>query len=840
MLLRALVREDTAESVAAGSPAYKKYLEEASQQYEEIHSKYRLLLVGPYSRMYQGRIKRKLKQFDDALSLFGDLIAEEDERPEYRLLKTKTMIEAMPCWLDPSQKKYAQACDTVRPWLAAARGKEASDPDWVQLKLELARALKLYGEAQQASDGKEPTAESLFRESKKLAGEVAKLPGDMQRDARALLATLPGSTAEEPGDDVQYKTFTEARDAGKEALDAMQTASFTIGILPKRIAQEKDPGRKQEMQQQLEEAQQAVPVMRDKSLRAFRAAVRMARPDTPVDDLNVVRYFLCYLNYTRGDYLDAAVIGQFVSRHYPDSAGGKQCAKIAMAAYLKLYSESQEEDKQFEAQRIIEVADYIAGRWPEEPEAAEALSTLIVFMIRDGKLDDAVEYLQSIPVDSPKRGTSELKTGQAMWSSYRRGVLELQRWEADGPPAGVDPAAREKELEQLKQLAEKILTDGVTRMKGTGVIDETMVSAVLSLSQIYIDTGEPVKAVALLEDEKVGALTLVDTKNPAAQGEGIPEEIYRTALRAYISSLGSGDPSQSEKMLQNAERVMRVLSEQMDQEKLSNTYIKLARDLQESIEVARAGAKDAQMKGLGIFLQKVAAESNDFSVLNWVAETYYNLGSERDKGQGAVDQQAKEYFKLASDTYAKMLSASIPDRYRTTIQVRLAMTQKRVGDYDAAVKTFLNILKDNNLLLNVQMDAAMTLHQWGVNAKDPQRLESAIRGMQYDSKLRKGIIWGWIQISNSTARQQRFQKTFYQARYNLALSRLELARAQSGDQKHETLLQAKKDIVLTEQLFPLGDETSGSDLEAEFDKLLKRIQSELKERPTGLEGIRAA
>ena len=42
--------------------------------------------------------------------------------------------------------------------------------------------------------------------------------------------------------------------------------------------------------------------------------------------------------------------------------------------------------------------------------------------------------------------------------------------------------------------------------------------------------NEAPKAVELLEDPKIGALTLVRNKDPASQREGFPEETYRTAL----------------------------------------------------------------------------------------------------------------------------------------------------------------------------------------------------------------------------------------------------------------------------------------------------------------------
>ena len=131
------------------------------------------------------------------------------------------------------------------------------------------------------------------------------------------------------------------------------------------------------------------------------------------------------------------MIGDFLARHYPDSQGARQCAKIAMASYLKLYTENPADDKEFESEQIMSIADYIVKKWPDQPEAAEALNTLIPFMIRAKKLEQAQDYLAKIPADSPQRGMAELKTGQALWASYLENSKQVRDWEtARQPEAG--------------------------------------------------------------------------------------------------------------------------------------------------------------------------------------------------------------------------------------------------------------------------------------------------------------------------------------------------------------------------------------------------------------------
>src|SRR5205823_9323334 len=104
-------------------------------------------------------------------------------------------------------------------------------------------------------------------------------------------------------------------------------------------------------------------------------------------------------------------------------------------------------------------------------------------------------------------------------------------------PEGADLPAQKRELEELESKARQTLVDGVERMRKSGETSKVLATAVLSLAQIYVDTSEAEKAVALLEDPKIGVLTLVKNNDSAATDEGVPEETYKTALRAYISSL---------------------------------------------------------------------------------------------------------------------------------------------------------------------------------------------------------------------------------------------------------------------------------------------------------------
>src|SRR5690606_9610296 len=129
----------------------------------------------------------------------------------------------------------------------------------------------------------------------------------------------------------------------------------------------------------------------------------------------------------------------------------------------------------------------------------------------------------------------------------------------------------------------------------------------LSLAQIYVDTNQPAKAIAELEDAKVGPLTLVAKKDPAVSREGFAEETLKVALRAQIGSLA--DPKvKADDALNKAQAIMADLKKSVGdapgaQEKLVRIYIGIARDLESQIKLAETpAAKTALSLGFEKFL----------------------------------------------------------------------------------------------------------------------------------------------------------------------------------------------------------------------------------------------
>jgi hypothetical protein len=853
LLLAAATREELAETYSEGNADRTKALETAAKEYGEIYDKYRTRLAGLYARMYQGRCLQKLGKHKDALGYFNELLANPDGEQAFRTLRVKVTELAIDSWID--QKLYLEVIDKSkekRPFqlVDSARPAEDKSEEFMGIRLGIARAIKLYTDELKAKDPKDPNIKKALTDGRKLVDYVTKFPGKYRDQARQMLPDFGGPDAVE--EIPEPKTFAEALKAGRDAVNEMQTANQLLKELPQRL-KAAPAAEKAEIQKQIEDSQKLADKTRDDALRYLNLAMRFVTPETELNDVNLVRYLLCYLNYASGKYYEAAVIGDFLAHRYPAAQGARQCGKITMAAYIKLFGEKDpnnpDEDKEFEARQIISICKYISEKWPDSPEAAEAINTLIPFMIKEKRLDDAQAYLDQIPKDSPARGPAELKIGQSLWAAFLEGSKELREYDnAEVKPEGFNREKKVAELESLKNKAKQILGDGVARMQASGEVSPITVTSTFSMAQIYVNTDEAAKAVAILEDPKIGALTLTRKGDPVTQREGFQEETYKLALQAYISSLGTAGTN-ADDTIRKAEEIMDALDKMFtkddkSQAKLIGIYVALARDLQKQMELTeKPASKVALGKGFEAFLSQMAKKSNDIKILNWVADTYRGMGESFGPVSKGITPEAAKYFSEAIATYKRILDqkTGVTPAMATSLKLQIARTNRAMGKYKEAMDGFEEILKAQNMLLAVQVEAARTYQDWGAMKGDKMEdnYQRAIFGarpaVDPKTKQQKNTIWGWAQIAKVVGSRPEYKDIFHEARFNLALARYSYAMAKSGADRTTQLGFAKRDIAVMYGFYP---DLGGDKWKPQYEALLKNIQIALKEPAIGLAALK--
>ena len=827
------------------SPDSNKHLKAAASGFAKIVENYRMRSLGIDAHYWEGRCYQDLGDYKQALGCYRDLIDLGDSKVLANI-RTSATRQALEILTDPKVHNYTEAIAIGERWTSAISIVDESDPD--ALAIRYLTALANQREAA-ALGAKDPNRKKFMTVARQNVMPVTRHPGEYQKPAKELLAKVGGS-AKDKDEDREPATFAEARDRGRQALEQMQEAAMLI-----------PPAEENKEEETLAQLRAQKKNASAQALKFFRLALALPQvdplPEKPkgggkgkakddvedtgepkpskIDELNEVRYYVCFLCWDSGQYLEAAVLGEFLARHYPKTLQGRQGARIAMAAYVKLYTETKALEKDFEIEQIVRIAEFVVKQWPGEEEAADANTALLNFAIAQRNVEKILKLLDSVPADSPQRGQIALRAGQALYAGY---LKSSQAPEEDRPP--------QAKLDELKKHAQAILEQGVAKMKQAGTVDATIVAASLSLAQIYNATNEPAKAIATLTDPDIGPLSLVKAGNAVALQEGFATETYKVALQAYIA-VQPPQLKEAEEAMNSLETLVGKSGDAKAGETLTLIYISLGKELQHELQQLRTAGKtkelDSVSKGFELFLARIGKrdKGNTYSSLSWVAETFYSLANGFDDNSKTLTPQADKYYRLAIGGYERMLMAAESDpkfapnaEALLGVRLRMSVAQRRLGLFQDAIDNLAGILVDKPLTVSAQVLAAETYQAWG--ATQPDSYKDAIKGAR-PGRDGKNIIWGWARLAKLTQSNPNLESTFHKARLKLAESRFQYGlQVKDSAVKTKTIESARQDLWFTYRTFPsLG----GPESTAEYERLLKRIQKSLGEQAVGFQEFKS-
>jgi hypothetical protein len=393
-LTAASIDYELAMSYERGSKEAKRYLHFAAERFGKIYEDYRTRGTGLFAHLWEGKCYQALGDRKRAMTAYRDLLELPAKSRELRTVRAKALRQAIEIWCLPEEKKYEEAMMQGDDLLATAAAAK-NDPDVLAVRYWTAVA---YQKQMATLGTKDPERKRLQQGAIRFARVVARYPGEFQDDAAKVLAALGGAGERDAGS--APTTFLAARDRGKDALDRLTAARMSLEAALQ--AEDSDPqdialAERQEKEARLEAAE------------LFKLALRLNTTGAKMEDINAVRYYVCYFYYAEGNYFDAGVIGEYLAYAFPQSAEGRQGARVALASWAKIYSSlPSSADKSFETENIRQIAEYVLKTWPDQEEAIEASATLIEVAIHQGETEKLVEYLERIPADSPRRGALEL------------------------------------------------------------------------------------------------------------------------------------------------------------------------------------------------------------------------------------------------------------------------------------------------------------------------------------------------------------------------------------------------------------------------------------------------
>lgn len=437
---------------------------------------------------------------------------------------------------------------------------------------------------------------------------------------------------------------------------------------------------------------------------------------------------------------------------------------------------------------------------------------------------DLLTALRQLSTAAMLEGKPETELRDLLFTELdRKNEAELRKM-LDDRLAGMDEdalkAVFQQRLEEWQSLAAWHLAKGVqVRQKNLPDDAETpedLVRAKVALAEYSNLRGDNKRAVDLLTAKPHDVMTAVQVDDPAKRpndhslkSREFASALYLILAQAYVGS------RQLDKFKEAMNELKKLLGEG-DASEITRIYKKLGRDLQKKIERLQNQNNEEQLKEERDNFQWVVnalyedPDNLDYSTLVWIGETSYGLG----EGLGNP-AEAKSYFENAAKAYEQALAKnrSLPSEQRLAVQLRLINCLRRQQEFEKALAMVKDVLKDRPRLLPAQVEAAMTLQDWGRN-KDSEKYLDAISGSKDDN------IWGWRNIADELKqvtyanRQQmaraqnaaelqaakasydEMRQKYLEALYRAFFCRVKYGDAQDGDQQKKAVYNdARREIL---------------------------------------------
>lgn len=804
----AILQFESATLLDPDSRAAQAALNAAQKALAKLAEEYR---NDPWTRHYLGRCYQAAGEYEKALGVYETVVGQPTGDAELRRCQARTHQFRTQCLVLAG--KAEEAVRDAGDFLRRSRADERSRAEWLGVVYELAEAQFALAKelGLQQNDAKK-----LVVEARDLLNEVAGQPGEFQQMARARLAALGVRTAERK----EVRTFADALAAAREAVDQMKSMGLAA-----RLARNNNPSAAPELDEQAAAHQRAAQAY-------LEQALQLADRETDGADLDLVRYYLCWIYWDQQRYQEAAVLGEHLARRRPDSRYAAAAAGVALRAYEKLLAEQAaagEPASDYLTARLSGIAELIAARWPDSSDATAAATLLVTAAMRAGDLDEAESLIGQLPAAS--RAAAELSLGSALWARYSR---ITQNREHDAPA----------EAAELRDRAREFLQRGFEALGEGGSVTPAAAAGVLYLAQIRLASDDVEGALAALEHPRFGPLTLVKQGASAASTPNFAQSTYRVALSAYLSAL----PPRRDDARAAMEALEQLARSQGGdaQRQLMTVYLQLGVQLQRQLqELSTAGREDRAEALAAAFEDLLArvseqADPGNWETQMWLARTSLQLG------EGLTGEAADGYFRKAAKAFRAILTAAANDpgfvpKPALVLGVRkqLGDCLRGLGDFQGALDEYAAILQQAPNQLALQQAAALALEEWGVAAKQPARLDEAIRGAR-PATGGANLIWGWLKIAKAVDGQRRryaragesdpaaaakaaeFDKAYFDARYHVARARYQAALLASGADRAKQLATARKSIESMQAMYP---DLGGPQWQAAFEELLNQVKA---------------
>ena len=785
-----------------GTPENKKLLTEAAAAFDQIHARYRQLISGLYARMWEAKCFEEQDDIGKALGFYNELLEHGKDLPvgqrSPQLRRMQNMVQhfKMICLNHDKKKDYRVCILEGEEWLKENRSL-ASQRVGLGIQWEMVRAQEML--AKQEGTG-EAEKNKLLQQGLEKSRFINRFPGEFKDGSTSMIQKLMVALNREPGDPKDFPTAFGVADNMKNDIQ-------------RRLVQIRE-ARGSEQTRLLIDLQ---PVLKE-AARILQIGLAVVGPKDEPKDVNRARFYLSFFYYYMRDprdlkpthSLDAAIVAEFTARKLlatqPDNA--LDAAFLAQAAYIQAYASEKPEQRDAEIKRVIAVCNFITENWPASDKANDARMDLGKVYTETHQAAEAAKWYLQVPETAPQYLEAQLAAGNAWWYAFQN---ESIRPEAERKP--------KEELDAMVKQSQDILKAALTKFESqlpgdVAAVDAgklvALTTAKANYASILNGSGDYKSALEALTSGKLSVIAAIaapdgdEQKRPAEGGiksRKFAGWVYgQVLLRAYV---GLQD-------LDNARTAMRTLEKIVGAggggASVTKVYLELGKELEKEVHRLQT-AKDPRLndvlKSFETFLEDMfnRKEGHDYNTLNWVADTYSNLGDGLEAGDAS---KAEGYFGKAAAAIQLLLDSEsvkpgvIPAPAILFVKLKLVKCKRRQKSFDAAHQMIVALLKEKPKAPDVQEEAARLFQDWGTygGADHIDKFEVAIAGM----KAKKGKtpddnkVWGWaglaekLQTNLQVSQKPELERQFLDASYNAAVCWYKYANAQQGTKERKTLI----------------------------------------------------
>ena len=826
-----IARELLADTFPAGSAERKKALEEATKEYMDIWDKFSRYQAGIDGCLSAGRCLQKLDKPKEALQMLEELFSQNDTAA-YRPIKQAAALIAVDCWKAQQPFPFEQVIAHLEPLISALSPDERREQDWLKLELELAVAYRAKAEDMQANKSGSPGDISRFnRSAAALLRLVSRNPSESREKARQLMGEWNLTVPDEVPTEKVIATFADAKQQAIDMAAEVEVQYTDLARMEGELGSAAEAD-KAALQVSVAELQSDLKQSVDGALNMLRQALMLADGETSREDLNRIRYLQSYFQFVLRNYYESGLIGEFLLHKYPNVEWSRQSGALAMNAYLRLYNQASDAEKNFGRLRLADVCQRIIARWPGTSEANNAASLMTKLALSDKDFELAQKYFNSIGSDSAAKSELSIQLGQRRWFDYRAEKAKLSAEEL---------VTRKDELAVQLLAAKQALIDGLAGGSTENVSFESAFASLL-LVNAYLESGEIPQAVEQLENARIAPLDLIKQKHPAIveapKAAAFVRETYRTAINVYLASLRSGHDSQA--WIAKAQNILVALRHALESQVGVNVndemiaiYGLIATELRIQFEqMDDVKERQNMAKSLLTFLTPLEQSAEDARTLLWMGATLVDIANSVKAGDRDVEGKTlvDELSKMAIRSLDRAEKLGFPGDPQAGVKLlelgRLkAVALRGAGKFEESVKQFAAVLSTAPAVVSIQTDAARTLQMWGdaTHSANPYLLAMAGTERQRNSQTNRmqNVIWGWYELVRKTRNKDEFKDDFYRALLHLNECRLEHGKIENSTKTIESALQELGNARSRDP------ELGGSVWKTKFDMLEQQIKQQL-------------